>query len=75
MARFRSAVLLLATLAATAAERRTVRFGSFPFTYPPWFEVDPDSGEYVGGFLFDIFTQLGIAGGYDIEFVPIVEPG
>ena len=45
-----------------------------PFTYPPWTEVN-DAGEYVGGFLVDFYQEMGFVGGFDIEFVPITEPG
>ena len=68
--RFPTPLWLLAAVAATPK----LRVGMIPFTYPPWTEVN-DAGEYVGGFLVDFYQEMGFVGGFDIEFVPITEPG
>ena len=66
--------LLLAVLACGAGARRKLKVGMIPTTYPPWTVVSAE-GNYTGGFFTEFYREMGVVGDFDIEFVPITDPG
>lgn len=73
----RGALFLLALTAAHlpgAAARRKLKVGMIPFTYPPWTAVNA-AGNFTGGFFTDFYREMAAVGDFELEFVPITDPG
>jgi hypothetical protein len=63
-----------ALLATSAPQRASLRVGLISFTYPPWTTRDAATGAYTGGFMVEFYREMGVVGGFDIEFVPLTDP-
>jgi hypothetical protein len=77
--KMRKWVALCVLLPAPASGKRRLRVGLAPVDLPPWStcarSVCSSSAAYVDGFFVKYYAELGRIGGYDIEFVPITDPG
>ena len=77
--KMRKWVALCVLLPAPASGKRRLRVGLAPVDLPPWStcarSVCSSSAAYVDGFFVKYYAELGRIGGFDIEFVPITDPG
>mmetsp|Transcript_24358 Transcript_24358/g.50656 ORF Transcript_24358/g.50656 Transcript_24358/m.50656 type:complete len:468 (-) Transcript_24358:112-1515(-) len=61
-------------LPVVAAFPQTLRIAAFPSTVLPWFIRDEQTGEYTGGFVTEVWRELGASGNFDYELVPMEDP-